>query len=168
VARRRNEGRGIEYGPGFSALGSAAARTRKRAVAVAVHRGAVHARRRAGPRNAGAKSPALSPAGITYLLVTFDPGKQWTFAPPEGHAVAFLSVANGSLTAGETVDAGELAAFELGEIPIAIEAGPQGASFVIGSAVSHRHDLVLGYYSVHTSAAALAAGEARIQAIRPR
>jgi redox-sensitive bicupin YhaK (pirin superfamily) len=117
---------------------------------------------------AGAKSPALSPVGITYLLVTLDPGEQWTFTPPEGHAVAFLGVANGSLTADETVDAGELAAFEPGEIPIAIEAGSQGASFVIGSAVPHRHDLVLGYYSVHTSAAALAAGEARIQAIRPR
>jgi redox-sensitive bicupin YhaK (pirin superfamily) len=116
---------------------------------------------------AGAKSPALSPVGITYLLVTLQPGEQWTFTPPEGHAVAFLSVANGSLTAGETVDAGELAAFEPGEIPIVIEAGSQGASFVIGSAVPHRHDLVLGYYSVHTSAAALAAGEARIQATRP-
>jgi redox-sensitive bicupin YhaK (pirin superfamily) len=117
---------------------------------------------------AGAKSPAQSPAGITYLLVTLDPGEHWTFTPPEDHAVAFLSVANGSLTAGEVIDAGELAAFEPGEIPIAIEAGPQGVSFVIGSAVPHRHDLVLGYYSVHTSAAALAAGEARIQAIRPR
>lgn len=117
---------------------------------------------------AGAKSPAQSPAGITYLLVTLDPGEHWTFTPPEDHAVAFLSVANGCLTAGEVIDAGELAAFEPGEIPIAIEAGPQGVSFVIGSAVPHRHDLVLGYYSVHTSAAALAAGEARIQAIRPR
>jgi redox-sensitive bicupin YhaK (pirin superfamily) len=117
---------------------------------------------------AGAKSPAQSPAGITYLLVTLDPGEHWTFTPPEDHAVAFLCVANGSLTAGEVIDAGELAAFEPGEIPIAIEAGPQGVSFVIGSAVPHRHDLVLGYYSVHTSAAALAAGEARIQAIRPR
>ncbi|MDL2409772.1 pirin family protein [Rhizobium calliandrae] len=117
---------------------------------------------------AGAKSPAQSPVGMTYLLVTLDPGEHWTFMPPEGHAVSFLSVANGSLMAGEVIDAGELAAFEPGEIPIAIEAGPQGATFVLGSAVPHRHDLVLGYYSVHTSAAALAAGEARIQAIRPR
>ena len=30
----------------------------------------------------------------------------------------------------------------------------------------HPHDLVLGYYSVHTSAEALQIGEARIQAIR--
>lgn len=116
---------------------------------------------------AGAKSPAQSPADITYLLVTLDPGERWSFTPPEGHAVAFLSVASGSLSAGETVDGGELAAFQPGELPIAIEAGPQGAIFVIGSAVPHRHDLVLGHYSVHTSAAALAAGKARIKAIRP-
>ena len=117
---------------------------------------------------AGAKSPAQSPAGITYLLVTLDPGDHWTFTPPEEHTVAFLSVASGSLMVGETVDAGELAAFEPGEIPITIAAGPPGATFVLGSAVPHRHDLVLGCYSVHTSAAALAAGEARIEAIRPR
>ena len=38
--------------------------------------------------------------------------------------------------------------------------------FVIGSAAPHPYDLVLGYYSVHTSAEALQAGEARIEAIR--
>jgi redox-sensitive bicupin YhaK (pirin superfamily) len=117
---------------------------------------------------AGAKSPAQSPDGITYLLVTLDPGEDWNFIPPRGHAVAFLSVANGSLTAGEPVEARELVAFELGEIPIHVHAGPAGTSFVLGSAIPHRHDLVLGHYSVHTSAAALAAGEARIRATRPR
>jgi hypothetical protein len=35
----------------------------------------------------------------------------------------------------------------------------------LGSAVKHPHDLVLGYYSVHTSKAALAQGEAEIQRI---
>jgi hypothetical protein len=34
--------------------------------------------------------------------------------------------------------------------------------------VKHPHDLVLGYYSVHTSAQALAAGEAEIQRIGER
>jgi hypothetical protein len=38
--------------------------------------------------------------------------------------------------------------------------------FMLGSAVPHPHDLVLGYYSVHTSAAALAQGERRIREIR--
>jgi len=42
------------------------------------------------------------------------------------------------------------------------------ASFVLGSAVKHPHPLVLGYYSVHTSSAALREGEARIQKIGMR
>jgi hypothetical protein len=37
---------------------------------------------------------------------------------------------------------------------------------MIGSAAPHPHDLVLGYYSVHTSAEALRTGEAQIDAIR--
>jgi hypothetical protein len=42
------------------------------------------------------------------------------------------------------------------------------AEFVVGSAVRQDHKLVLGYYSVHTSADALREGEARIAAIRTR
>lgn len=38
----------------------------------------------------------------------------------------------------------------------------------MGSAVKHPHDLELGYYSVHTSAAALHEGEARLQQIGTR
>ncbi|HTD04838.1 MAG TPA: pirin family protein, partial [Undibacterium sp.] len=37
--------------------------------------------------------------------------------------------------------------------------------FVIGSAVKHPHELVMGYYSVHTSRQALERGEAEIQRI---
>jgi len=42
------------------------------------------------------------------------------------------------------------------------------AEFVLGSAVPHDHELVLGYYSVHTSSQTLQKGEAHIQAIRRR
>jgi hypothetical protein len=38
--------------------------------------------------------------------------------------------------------------------------------FVLGSAAPHRHDLVLGRYSVHTSPDALRNAEAHISAIR--
>jgi hypothetical protein len=41
-------------------------------------------------------------------------------------------------------------------------------SFVLGSAIKHPHPLVLGYYSVHTSGAALAQGEAEINRIGQR
>jgi len=37
--------------------------------------------------------------------------------------------------------------------------------FVLGSAAKHPHDLVTGYYSVHTSDAALAQGETEIERI---
>ena len=40
-------------------------------------------------------------------------------------------------------------------------------SFVLGSAIKHPHDLVMGYYSVHTTAA-LKQGEAEILRIGNR
>ena len=40
--------------------------------------------------------------------------------------------------------------------------------FVLGSAAPHEHDLVLGYYSVHTSKEALRNGEAHILSIAKR
>ena len=38
-------------------------------------------------------------------------------------------------------------------------------AFVLGSAIKHPHDLVLGYYSVQTSARALLRAEAEIKRI---
>ena len=40
--------------------------------------------------------------------------------------------------------------------------------FVLGSAAPHEHDLVPGYYSVHTSPDALRDGEAHISSIKAR
>jgi hypothetical protein len=42
------------------------------------------------------------------------------------------------------------------------------AEFVLGSAIPHDYDLVLGSHSVHTSAEALGEAEARISAIQTR
>jgi hypothetical protein len=51
----------------------------------------------------------------------------------------------------------------------AIDFAAQGeTSFVLGSAVKHPHDLVTGYYSVHTSKETLAQGEAEIRRIAAR
>ncbi|TDM08045.1 MAG: hypothetical protein C4K60_00520 [Ideonella sp. MAG2] len=41
----------------------------------------------------------------------------------------------------------------------------EGGGFLFGSAVLHPYELVLGNYSVHTSAEALEQGEARIREI---
>ena len=65
------------------------------------------------------------------------------------------------------LEAGELVVFEESSGAIDVQAdGP--TSFVIGSAVKHPHPLVLGYYSVHTSAKALEQGEAEIDRIGRR
>jgi redox-sensitive bicupin YhaK (pirin superfamily) len=111
----------------------------------------------------GAVSPVRAPEGINYLLVTLKPGETWTYAPPQGHGVAWLAIAQGALDAGESLLAGEMAMFESGEAPIRLTAtGETDAVFVLGSAVPHPYDLHLGYYSVHTSPEALARGEAHI------
>ena len=57
--------------------------------------------------------------------------------------------------------------FEPSNEPVEFEALTD-SEFVLGSAAPHRHDLVLGYYSVHTSPDALREGEAQISAIRTR
>jgi len=62
---------------------------------------------------------------------------------------------------------GELAVFEESNQPIDFVAHGD-TSFVLGSAVKHPHDLVMGHYSVHTSKAALEQGEAEIQRIGAR
>ena len=63
--------------------------------------------------------------------------------------------------------AGDLAAFEPSNQAVEFVA-VSDAEFVLGSAAPHRHDLVLGYYSVHTTPAALRDGEADIVRIRQR
>jgi redox-sensitive bicupin YhaK (pirin superfamily) len=118
---------------------------------------------------AGATSPVRAPAGFNYLLVTLKAGERWTYQPPEGHSVAWLAVAKGTLTGADPILRGEMAIFEAGEGPLTFAAGDDSdATFVLGSAIPHPHDLHLGYYSVHTSAPALAAGEARIQELGAR
>lgn len=113
--------------------------------------------------HAGVRSPVRSPDGVNYLLVTLGAGEQWRYEPPIGHEVLWLSVSRGSVTTPDCINAGDLAVFEPsnGAVTIVSDAAA-GAVFVIGSAVQHPHDLALGYYSVHTSAKALKAGEARI------
>lgn len=103
-------------------------------------------------------------ASINYLHVKLADGERWTYTPPIGHDVAWVAVGDGALQAAGAVIGREVAVFE--EDQAAIEFVAQGATeFVLGSAVKHPHDLVTGYYSVHTNAAALAQGESEIQRI---
>ena len=118
-------------------------------------------------RYGAAQSAIPAPASMNYLAVVLKDGERWRYTPPAGHTVAWVAVNAGRLDAGEPVGAGELAMFE--ESGEAIDFVAHGeTSFVLGSAVKHPHELVMGHYSVHTSKAALAQGEAEIQRIGTR
>ena len=108
----------------------------------------------------GAKSSIDAPP-MTYLAVSLKDGERWTYRPPMGHDVAWIAVHEGAVRTPALVSTGELAVFERSERAIEFVAdGPTG--FVLGSAAKHPHDLVLGNYSVHTSAEALRRGEDEI------
>jgi hypothetical protein len=88
-------------------------------------------------------------------------GERWTYVPPAGHDVAWLAVSQGALVTAGVKLGQEVAVFEQGHGAIAVLA--QGdTEFVLGSAPKHPYPLVTGYYSVHTSRAALEQGEAGI------
>lgn len=114
----------------------------------------------------GVQSPVRAPDGLNYLLVTLKAGERWSYTPPAGHEIAWLSLSHGNLNGVRT---GEMAVFEPGNGRIDLQATDEGdATFVLGSAVPHPHDLVTGYYSVHTSQEALEQGEANIERLRAR
>ena len=114
----------------------------------------------------GGQSNAIEPpSDITYLAVSLHAGETWHYDPAPGHEVLWAALGRGRVSVPDTVIAGDMIVFEPGETGVDFIAD-EDSEFVIGSAVPHDHDLVLGYYSVHTSAAALRAGEARIQEIR--
>lgn len=118
-------------------------------------------------RYGAAQSLIPAPSQMNYLAVKLKDGERWRYVPPAGHTVAWLAVNTGQLTVVETVAAGELVIFK--ESTQAIDFAAEGdTSFVLGSAVKHPHDLVMGNYSVHTSESALALGEEEIQRIGAR
>lgn len=110
------------------------------------------------------KSPIPAPRGINYLLVRLAAGEQWQYTPPAGHTIAWLCVQRGTLRVANETIRHQLVVFDESEDVLTFTAD-EDVEFVLGSAVPHPHDLVLGYYSVHTSAEALRAGEARINEI---
>lgn len=108
-------------------------------------------------------SPIAAPP-MTYLAVSLKAGESWSFTPPMGHTTAWVAVYDGALQSSARIVGGELAIFEPSEQTIDFRA-ERATRFVLGSAAEHPHDLVLGNYSVHTSAAALHQGEQEIRRI---
>jgi redox-sensitive bicupin YhaK (pirin superfamily) len=107
-------------------------------------------------------SPIPSPSPLSYLHVRLEDGERWTYQPPPHHDVAWLATHGGAIEVAGVTLRRELAVFESGNAPIELVARGQ-SELVLGSAVRHPHPLVTGTYSVHTSRAALAAGEEGIR-----
>ena len=118
-------------------------------------------------RYGSVESRIALPSPMTYLAVTLRAGEQWRFEPPAGQTVLWTAVAKGAVAVPDRLEHGEMAVFENSETGVDFVA-IEDAEFIIGAAAPHEHDLALGYYSVHTSADALRAGEARISEIRTR
>jgi redox-sensitive bicupin YhaK (pirin superfamily) len=113
----------------------------------------------------GSASSAIKPpAPINYLALRLHAGQRWRYTPPAGHSVLWVAIASGSVAAPDTLKGGDLAAFAPSNEAVEFEALTD-TEFVLGSAAPHEHDLVTGYYSVHTSADALRDGEAHISSI---
>lgn len=111
----------------------------------------------------GVSSPVSAPPMI-YLSVDLQNGERFTFEPPADHDVTWVALMNGALLTPSRITRGELAVFEQATTPIDFVADGD-TRFVLGSAARHPHDLVLGYFSVHTSREALERGEAEIRRI---
>jgi len=107
-----------------------------------------------------AASEVPAPTGIDYLEVRLKKGQRWRYEPPANQKVAWVAVHKGALVSPAAVDAGELAVFEESNTALDFEA-LEDTGFILGSAIKHPYDLVLGQYSVHTTQHALDEGEAR-------
>jgi redox-sensitive bicupin YhaK (pirin superfamily) len=109
----------------------------------------------------GAQSPLDAPAPMTCLHVELDAGETWRYEPPAGHDVLWMTVYSGSLDAGERVEADELVVFEHGTGSVDFRAHCS-CGFMLGSAQRSPFDVVEGYFSVHTNAAALRFAEVEV------
>lgn len=114
-----------------------------------------------------AKSSIQAPSPMNYFAVRLKAGERWSYQPPSGHTVLWTAVGMGAVLVPDKLQQGELVAFRPSIAAVEFEA-QSDAEFVLGSAVPHAYDLVLGSHSVHTSSEALRAAEARISAIQTR
>jgi redox-sensitive bicupin YhaK (pirin superfamily) len=114
-----------------------------------------------------ATSSIKAPSPINYLAVRLEATERWRYQPPAGHTVLWAAVGAGSVLVPDEIRQGEMVAFNPSNGAIEFKA-QTAAEFVLGSAVLHDYDLVLGSHSVHTTTEALREAEARISAIRMR
>ena len=114
-----------------------------------------------------ASSAIVAPSPINYLAVRLKAGERWSFEPPKGHTVLWTAISSGTVRVPNELRQGDLVAFEQSSGAVEFEAKTD-AEFVLGSAVPHKHELVLGSHSVHTTRAALRSAQAHISALQTR
>jgi redox-sensitive bicupin YhaK (pirin superfamily) len=114
-----------------------------------------------------ASSAIVSPSPINYLAIRLKAGERWRYEPPRSHKVLWTAIASGTVSVPNELRHGDLAAFEPSSKAVEFEALTD-AEFVLGSAVPHNYELVLGSHSVHTTPAALLEAQAHLSAIRTR
>lgn len=107
------------------------------------------------------QSQIPAPFDASYLWVELKDGETFEYQPPETHNIAWAFSQTGELLVSGQVLQRDMAVFEEGHQPIQFTARGD-CGFLLGSAAKHPHELVLGYYSVHTSEDALALGESNI------
>ena len=112
----------------------------------------------------GVRSPIAAPSPMNYFEIQLRAGDVWSYAPPQGHDVAWVAMHKGRLRTPEAITSGELVVFAQGDGPVTFSADAD-SGLVLGSAASHPHELVMGEYSVHTSPEALHTGEIEIRRI---
>ena len=114
-----------------------------------------------------ATSSIKVPSPMNYFAVRLKAGERWNYQPPTGYTVLWTAVGKGSILVPDQVQQGELVAFKSSNAVLEFEA-QSDAEFVLGSALPHDYDLVLGSHSVHTSIEALREAETRISEIQTR
>ena len=93
-----------------------------------------------------ATSAIKAPSPMNYLAVHLKAGERWSYQPPAGHTVLWTAVGKGSVLVPDELRQGELVAFKPSSDVIEFEA-QSDAEFVLGSAVPHDYDLVLGSHA---------------------
>jgi len=114
-----------------------------------------------------ASSIIMSPSPINYLAVRLKAAERWRYEPAAGHTVLWTAIASGTVSVPDELRQGDLAAFEPSSDAVEFEARTD-TEFVLGSAIPHKYDLVLGSHSVHTTPAALRDAQAHLSVIRTR
>ena len=113
-----------------------------------------------------ASSVIESPSPINYLAVRLKAGERWSYESPAGHTVLWAAVSSGAVSVPDELREGDLAAFEASNEAVEFQA-LSDAEFMLGSAIPHPHELVLGSHSVHRYTQALTpCGRARARSRR--